>query len=87
MKVKRKIDVIVIKSKSLELYKNGQIPFKLVYFIQGLSSDSDIRLVKYLTGLTEHYLRVKGYYHRHKDIEKGYNNVIEKGIKEFLANS
>lgn len=86
MKKNIKINVFLVKTKSMELFKNGQLPFKLVYYIQGIKHDTNQGLVEYLMKLTEEFLRVKGYYHRHKDIEKEYNQLIEKGIKDFFKN-
>lgn len=80
---KSRINILLIKQKSLELLKNSQIPFKLAYYIQGVDYKTDEKIIVYLVGCSEHYLRVKGYYKRHKDIEREYNKQIEEGLKNL----
>lgn len=85
MKATQKIKISFIKSKSLELYKNHQIPFQLVYYIQGLNQHSDVRYIQLLCDLCEHYLRVKGYYKKYKDVAKQVNDLIDKSVTDFLS--
>ena len=85
MKVTNKVRLSLIKTKALTLYKNYQIPFQLVYYIQGLNENSDKRYVRLLCDLCEHYLRVKNYYKKYKDVAKEVNDLIDKSVTDFLS--
>ena len=56
-----------IKTNTLKLKENGQIPYCLYERILRLNYDSDIQLVTKLKDLSDKYIRVGGYYHRHPE--------------------
>lgn len=78
-----KIKLEVLKYNALKLRKNFQLPYKLVYFINQLTSDSDINWFKYLISMSEHLLRVKGYYKKYPIAEQDANEQLSSDYRKF----
>lgn len=76
-----KFKLFQIKTKALDLRKNYQIPYKLMYYISKLDDNSSEEVVKFLLSSTEHLLRVKGYYRKFVDIEHQVNASLEQEMK------
>lgn len=71
-----------IKFNAWKLKTGGQIPPVLFTFICELDETSKVEDVKYLSQLTEHYLRIKGYYIKYKEISQQCDVEIFKMMKE-----
>lgn len=78
-KARLKLALGRIKFKAYELYKNRQLPYKLVEAIDSLSpDDKDLeKKIAFLDELSRHYLRLKNYYKRYPEAEAQANKDIE----------
>ena len=75
-----KVKLAIIKSKAIQLRAYKQIPLYLAKLINDLTGKEETKYVAVLMGMSEHYLRVKGYYARHKEIEKLYESQIKEDL-------
>lgn len=71
-----------IQYNAYKLNAGGQIPPALFIAICKLNKSSRVEDVKFLMDLSDHMLRVKGYYHRHKDICEQINKEVKKACLE-----
>ena len=69
-----------IKSYSLKLYSNSQIPSLLAIRISHLNADTPKYYIDRLMIQVEKYMRVKGYYKKYPQDEKQANLEISKGF-------
>ena len=67
-----------LKMNSIKLKENGQIPKCLYDEILYLNFNSDINYVKYLMELSEHFMRIKGYYFKYPETDYECMKLIEK---------
>lgn len=84
MKESKKIakSIARIKYNAIELRRNHQLPTKLVLFILDLTESDDDTKVNFLKELSEHYMRVKGYYLKYPLIHDECNSQITKLYNE-----
>lgn len=80
---KGKIKLEVLKYNALQLRKKRQLPYLLVYYITQLTSDSNINWTSYLMTMSEHLLRVKGYYKKYPVAEQDANEQIKHDYYKF----
>ena len=87
-KVKVKIQIAILKRKTIQARANHQLPIELSSRILDLNENSDVEYVKHLCFLTEHYIRIKGYYKRYKLADDEASADIRKGLidKGFIQN-
>lgn len=78
-----RINLSILKYKTLQALKNKSIPFELCHFIQMLDHNSDVEWITYLMYQSEQMLRVKGYYKKYPEVEKQFNNQILDDSKRF----
>jgi len=83
--LKERILLARLKYKTLDLYSNGQLPFALVKYIDNLTLDDDVDYVKMLMSCVDTCLRVRGYYHNHRQEEKEINLIIENKVKDYFV--
>ena len=69
-RIKNKVLLSTLQHKVLLARKDYMLPFQLVDYVLSLNVTSDIEKVRFLGELTQHYLRVKGYYKRYVDIAR-----------------
>jgi hypothetical protein len=67
-----------LKMNSIRLKESGQIPKSLYDEILYLNFSSDIEYVKFLMELSEHFMRIKGYYFKYPDLDYECMKAIEK---------
>lgn len=75
-KEQRKLNLV--KNKAYLLKENGQIPISLYRAILGLNYESNVESVSKLCELTEHFIRVKGYYFRFPENDKECGDVLAR---------
>ena len=78
-----KLKLLTIKSKTYELRSRHQLPFYLCKLIYELDGSEDVNYIKFLISMTEHCLRVNGYYKKFKFAEKETENMIKNGLKKM----
>lgn len=83
MKKKHKITIATLKYRALELRKNYQIPFYLVYLINQLDGTEETKYIQTLKEFSMHTLRVKWYYKLFPNAEKETELVIKNGLKKL----
>lgn len=83
---KSSLKLEVVKYNALKLRKNYQLPYQLVYYINQLDKESDINWVKYLVSMSEHLLRVKGYYKKYPIAEEDANEQLRNDFNKFFSN-
>lgn len=76
----KKTKLAIIKYKVLELRSNRQIPYFLAKLINDLTGKEETKYVQYLLEMTEHMLRVKGYYKKFPIAEKDAEKFIKDGL-------
>lgn len=73
--IKNKLSTL--KYNAIKLRAQHQLPFMLCYYITQLNENSDVSWIEYLMALSEHMLRVKGYYIRYPEIEQQFDEEIK----------
>lgn len=79
---KNKIKLSVIKYNALKLRGNYQLPYLLVQCIYVLKDNDEVSYVRFLMNQCEHALRSKGYYKKYPQIEKQYNEELQKLLND-----
>lgn len=74
-----------IKEKALELYSRGQIPSYLAYFIDkcDLLSHDEV-FVHGLMEITNHSMRVAGYYKKYPQIDKEMSKTCKESLHKMI---
>ena len=75
---KKKRMISTIKTNSIKLLINHQLPKQLVVYINKLDDDSSLKEIEFLKTLSEHYMRLKGYYKKYPVVHDEYNKEIRK---------
>ena len=75
--------LVKIERKSLELCTLGQMTSHLYALIRKAMLDSDFEKMALLKELSEDTLRVRGYYHKHKEEEHNSNLYIDDKVAKF----
>lgn len=74
-----KIKISTLKYHALQLRTNKQLPYLLCKYITDLKGDESKRYITWLMVMSEHLLRIKGYYTRYPLEEESANNLIKEG--------
>ena len=77
-----KFKLSVIKYNALKLRGNYQLPYLLVQCIDDLKDNDEVSYVRFLMNQCEHALRSKGYYKKYPQIEKQYNEELQKLLND-----
>lgn len=80
---KRKITTATLKYRALELRRNYQIPFYLVYLINQLDGTEETKYIQYLSEVALHTMRTKNYYRLFPDMEKEAEQSIKIGLSKL----
>lgn len=81
---KGRIKLEVLKYNALKLRRSFQLPYQLVYYINQLTFDTDVKWVSYLVSMSEHLLRVKGYYKKYPQAERDANAQLKQDYIKHL---
>ena len=79
----KKIPLRIIKCKALELRSKRQIPLYLAKLISELTGKEDTKYVQVLLEMSEHMLRVNGYYKKYPDEDKQCEEIIKEALQKF----
>ena len=79
----KKIPLRIIKCKALELRSKRQIPLYLAKLISELTGKEDTKYVQVLLEMSEHMLRVNGYYKKYADEDKQCEEIIKEALQKF----
>lgn len=74
---KNKLKLEIVKYNALKLRRTYQLPYQLVYYITQLNELDNVEWVTYLMSMTEHLLRVKGYYKKYPQAEQEANTQLK----------
>lgn len=77
-----KTKIAQVKYQALKLREKKQIPYYLTKLITDLTGDESAEYVIWLVNMSEHYLRIKGYYKKYPEAEA----ECEKQLKESKLN-
>lgn len=72
-----------IKSSATTLYVKGQLPIALFSAISKLNELDHIDYVSYLIELSNHYMRVNGYYKKYPKVHIQANKDIEQCLVAY----
>lgn len=81
LNVNRKI--ALLKKNCMRLRANYQLPNELCVEIIRLGYNDNVKYVKHLMDLCEHYLRVAGYYKKYPQLHAETNKIISEDLKQF----
>lgn len=70
--------IAILKFNAYKLHGKHQLPTALFVRIQKLNAKSSVEYIRVLSQMSEHYLRVEGYYKKYPDVHKMTNDEIEK---------
>lgn len=70
------------KNSAIQLRLKYMIPIELVRAINNLDDRANEQDIRYLMELSEHYVRVNGYYKRFPHIEKKFNEEIVELLQQ-----
>lgn len=74
--------IVKLKFSAYKLRDGGQIPSFIFEEICKLGFDTSIDVFKFWMEMSEHYLRIKGYYFKYPEIQETIKNDIKKLMKE-----
>lgn len=81
------VRIALIKDKALKLRINNQLPLGLVKEILKITTQTDIKKVRYLMECSQHLLRVKGYYKKYPTIHDECNKKIKEDLDKMDLNN
>lgn len=83
MSLTNNVRIGLIKDKALKLRVNHQLPLELVKEILKIDKKTDEKKVRYLMELTNHLLRVKGYYKKYPSVHDECNKNIKDDLRKL----
>ena len=83
MSLTNNVRIGLIKDKTLKLRVNHQIPLELVKEILKIDKKTDEKKVRYLMELTNHLLRVKGFYKKYPSVHDECNKKIKEDLRKL----
>lgn len=81
--MKKNKQLTKLKYYAYELHKNHQIPHDLFILICKFDENTSEEEIRFLKDVTEHVLRVKGYYKRNEIEHEEANKLVLSAYKKF----